>query len=1340
MEPISSIAAVGTLYELVSRVGTLCFRYAQGVRRADTEADNILDEIHNFQTALRKLKGMLQDEGATERGSDRLQSLREIASEDSVSLKSCQVELEKFQAILLEDEKVQEGLKGQAKALLRKMKWPLKQEDIKRLMDNMRNVAAQIERAQSIDTTQMIRGISTTLESTSERVDSVKSTVENAAAQQEEEDRKRKEKERLKEIEELKTKIGLWLNHADQNENHNIACGARDKKAMTGQWFVEGQRFESFRKENHSLLWLHGDPGCGKTVLSSTIIESLKSVSGFDRKTTLGFWYFNANDKAKMTLNDCVRALITQFLGSFLDRVPVSIEEFWTNHSKGNWTPKIPDLETALEKLVMTEKIAYFIVLDALDECREEDQADLLEMIKALLANENQDIHILVTSRSYLKDKFCDQFKDKRSFFDNPIDRSFVDKDIASHIKQQLLTDYHLSQWTEDNRNLIFDSLIAKAEGMFRWVDCQLQALRKCKKKSALIKTLETLPKNLHEQYVRELANVPSDNAKEALTLLKWLTFPQRKLRVEEVVELLDVDYESEEQGFIPEDRIDGSDYVLGLCGSLVRTDINKRGYNHLGDKAEVKTLTTSHATVLDFLKGQRIKVGQLDPVNFTPASVNLQLATTCLIYLNSLFQLGVALNEDTLRMYPCARFCAEYWDDYYREVLASPFENLDLSRLNRLALKLMDSEESTLKWVQLCNPENDQGRVNFCLRKDQLRSKLYYASLLGLTNIVEHYIDQGEDVKYMTTEGFGTSLAAAAYFGRTQVVNCLLKAGADPNAIGKLGNCLNAAIYGSHKDVVQLLLDANADPNKKSDEIEYPIIQACGFADSCDEILKILLENGADANIGIGDDSYTDFTPIQAARTINQIDILVKYGADINQQTKARPSPLTYAVLRNREDMVTHLLNKGADTHQKHPNYSFPLSTASRRGSKTILQAFIGRANIDAMDEYYGSALHHAAIEGNLDAIETLLNAGANPNLTHWRKGSAFMAGMQYSFPVMTSLESEVFDLLYKNTTNHAKNIMGQNAILFAARCSQWNFVERLIENGHDIRSIDGMGCNMLHYAAREGNARFVKRALDSGIDVNSLDSYGWSALHWAASSEYGTAKAIHLLLRERADKGIKDKQGKTPLDLAVEFDRPIMDYSGYLHRSKAYRFYLRGNSAFISLTPYFEITILSRDKENRRNWTAIGLALESAEAKFLVGMESNSYGYRGDGMVCNSGNRVRYGEPYETGDTIGCGLDPYLAEIDKKLRAVFWTKNGRHCGSIAVSVSEDIYPIFSCDLLTGGLGVKFKVNWGEKDFMWKREKWDGKIWDGEKWGEQCSYWDEWDDDEVSRGRLRSI
>lgn len=295
------------------------------------------------------------------------------------------------------------------------------------------------------------------------------------------------------------------------------------------------------------------------------------------------------------------------------------------------------------------------------------------------------------------------------------------------------------------------------------------------------------LPKDLHEQYTRDLAGIPEDDAEDALKLLKWLAFPLRKLRLEEAVDMLAVDLDGEYPVFDVAARMIQPELVLELCGSLIRTDIDTNGRDHLGDVATVTTLTTSHATVLDFLSSQPIKVGNLPEVVLTKPAVAMQMAEVCLGYLHSLFELGVEMTEDSLRTYPFARLCAEYWDDFYRMAMEDDHVNglLSRTRLNTMVIRLLNSVPERLMAVRLCNPNFDTYRVDLDFSRKDLDSPLYYAALHGLPDIVEYYLAKGAAINYSVSRGYGTPLVAASALGRETVVRLLLDKGADPTLGG---------------------------------------------------------------------------------------------------------------------------------------------------------------------------------------------------------------------------------------------------------------------------------------------------------------------------------------------------------------------------------------------------------------------------------------------------------------------------------------------------------------------------------------------------------------------------
>jgi len=70
---------------------------------------------------------------------------------------------------------------------------------------------------------------------------------------------------------------------------------------------------------------------------------------------------------------------------------------------------------------------------------------------------------------------------------------------------------------------------------------------------------------------------------------------------------------------------------------------------------------------------------------------------------------------------------------------------------------------------------------------------------------------------------------------------------------------------------------------------------------------------------------------------------------------------------------------------------------------------------------------------------------------------------------------------------------------------------------------------------SAVKGNSEInVKGGIESGSNVNIKDADGWTPLHWAC--HYGYVEIAKLLLKAGAVANIKNKQGKTPLDVAHE------------------------------------------------------------------------------------------------------------------------------------------------------------------------------------------------------------
>ena len=119
-----------------------------------------------------------------------------------------------------------------------------------------------------------------------------------------------------------------------------------------------------WKTQQNSTLWLYGIPGCGKTILSSTIIEDLEKTLP---PSTLLYFYFDFSDNHKQKLDSMVRSLISQLYYKSKN-AQKQLDSLFSSCEDGNRQPTHESLCQVLLHMVDSLEHTY-IVLDALDEC-----------------------------------------------------------------------------------------------------------------------------------------------------------------------------------------------------------------------------------------------------------------------------------------------------------------------------------------------------------------------------------------------------------------------------------------------------------------------------------------------------------------------------------------------------------------------------------------------------------------------------------------------------------------------------------------------------------------------------------------------------------------------------------------------------------------------------------------------------------------------------------------------------------------------------------------------------------------------------------------------------------
>lgn len=270
------------------------------------------------------------------------------------------------------------------------------------------------------------------------------------------------------EFKQRRERIEGWLSPPDPSTNYNKAL--RQRQEGTGLWFLKSNdAFARWKTRRNSILWLYGIPGCGKTILSSTIIEDLKK----DLKKTLPhlpplYFYFDFNDTTKQTLESMVRSLISQ-LQSKCEGSSKVLESLYSSCEDGRQKPSSEKLCKAFLHIIEQVKEVW-IVLDALDECRTRKgplTEGLLSWIRDLLSSEQRNVHLLVTSREEqdIKSELSEFIHDDDIV---PIQSDRIAKDICAYVRTRVRKDQGFKRWRDQPavQDEIEARLMEKADGM----------------------------------------------------------------------------------------------------------------------------------------------------------------------------------------------------------------------------------------------------------------------------------------------------------------------------------------------------------------------------------------------------------------------------------------------------------------------------------------------------------------------------------------------------------------------------------------------------------------------------------------------------------------------------------------------------------------------------------------------------------------------------------------------------------------------------------------------------------------------------------------------------------
>jgi ankyrin repeat protein len=416
-------------------------------------------------------------------------------------------------------------------------------------------------------------------------------------------------------------------------------------------------------------------------------------------------------------------------------------------------------------------------------------------------------------------------------------------------------------------------------------------------------------------------------------------------------------------------------------------------------------------------------------------------------------------------------------------------------------------------------------------------------------------------DPKAVDADGT-TALHWAVRANAVGTVRALLRARADVNAANAYGMTpLILAATNGNATITQALLAAGADPNQAAARGQTPLMTAARAGNTA--TVKALLDGGAKVDAReevLGEQALMWAAAENHAEVVS---LLIARGADVN----ARSNALTFPKDRFGLEGVLTILPKG----------EWPaLMYAARDGAPDAARALArAGAEINRKDPEGTTALVRAIINSHYDTAAVLLEEGADPNIADTSGMAALYAAVDMSslgeiygrpprpVPDRHSALDLIQLLLARGADVNAKLTAatqmrnhtpgegtlgeGATALMRAAKHGDHRAVEILLNNGADVSLKQRQGSTALLFACGFGRGqsafaedvgiepdflKTVQMLVDRGADVRASNDAGGTTVHFAAQSGFNSI--VRFLARRGAPLDQKDKQGRTPVDVA--------------------------------------------------------------------------------------------------------------------------------------------------------------------------------------------------------------
>ncbi|RPB03808.1 hypothetical protein L873DRAFT_1800323, partial [Choiromyces venosus 120613-1] len=609
-----------------------------------------------------------------------------------------------------------------------------------------------------------------------------------------------------------RSEVLAWLSPLEPKLRHQDVQGCRVEHV--GRWLLKTEEFKSWNNSSReqgcdkAVLFCFGNPGVGKTFISSLVVDTLCEQAR-EQNTAVACFYFEFAARKEQSATNMLGSLLKQVV-SGMESPPEEVVQAFEEQKKviGGRAPQLEEIVKMLQTVTSSRRT--YICIDALDECAVAHRVKVLNSLNQII-EKSPATRLFVTGRPHIRT----EIEKRLAAQVTSVSVCPRKDDIITYVRVRLDEDETPDAMDEGLEADILKTIPEKISEMFLLVSLNMDAILQESTTYRRRQRLSTMihGSGLEEAYGATIERIKSQNgdkAKLGMAALMWICHAERPLRAGELCHALAVELGSTDfnAGNVPSIAT-----LVNCCQGLITVD------------KEASTVRLIHFTLQEYLFAH--------PDLFPRPHATM--AEVCLTYLTSRQVRALSANPSpNLQDTPFLQYCSIHWGTHARG---------DLSECAKLlALRLFEEYDSHIS-TQLLFKERGYW-LGDEWGNDCLFTGLHCASFFGIVELaaalmeMESYNVNQQDLSKLTP------LLLAARNGHEGVVKILLeRQDVNPNIGDRWNNTpLSSAAKSGHEGVVKILLERqDVNPNTENFWNNTPLSLAAKSGH--EGVVKILLE-----------------------------------------------------------------------------------------------------------------------------------------------------------------------------------------------------------------------------------------------------------------------------------------------------------------------------------------------------------------------------------------------------------------------------------------------------------------------------------------------------------------